>query len=159
MAMRNLQRLERLSSATGLGLWAEGVISALDRVTRLDQRGEADLKSLEGAAGVLEVARNRSARPGEAISMAKALAATDTALDVAEALVNDGSPEETQRILDEVAGILRQAAGRQEDLDIGPAVEFFGTIGRHQLAEGYRVVGSTGGSKPWMAASMTSSFS
>ncbi len=157
--MRNLQRLERLSSATGLGLWAEGVISALDRVTRLNQREDADLKSLESAAGVLEVARNRSAEPGKAISTAKALAATDTALDVAEALVDDDSPEKTQEILDEVAAILRQAAGRRENLDIAPAVEFFSTIGRHQLAEGYRVVGSTGGSKPWTAASMTSSFS
>jgi len=157
--MQNLQRLERLSSATGLGLWAEGVISALDRLTRLNQREEADLRSLEDAADVLDVARNRSAKPGEAISTAKALAATDTALDVAEALVDNSSPEKTQKILGEVAEILRRAAGQEGTLDITPAVEFFSAIGRQQLAEGYRVVGSTGGSKPWMAATMTSSFS
>lgn len=161
--MRNLQRLESLSSATSLGLWAEGVISALDRVTRLDQKEKWDLDTLEDAARVLEAARSQSERSTSAHPGANALAATNTALDVAEALVEDHSPEKTQKILDEVAGILRQAADIQKDageaLEIGPAVDFFSTIGRHQLAEGYRVVGASGGSKLWTAESMTSSFS
>lgn len=161
--MRNLQRLEKLSSATGLGLWAEGVLTALDRVTRLGERNQKDLETLNVAAKVLDAAQDRSEKPTQASPTAKALAATDTALDVAETLGTDHSPEKTREILGEVGTILRKAAeegaGTEEPLDIGPAVEFFSTIGRQQLAEGYRVVGASGGSKPWAAASMTSSFS
>lgn len=161
--MRNLQRLEKLSSATGLGLWAEGVLAALDRITRLDQGDEKDRESLQDAACVLHAARDRSEKPAEAGGAAKALAASDTALDVAETLGADHSPERTREILGEVEGVLLRAADPEEpgrkELDIGSAVEFFSTIGRHQLAEGYRVVGASGGNKPWTAASMTSSFS
>ena len=161
--MRNLQRLEKLSSATGLGLWAEGVLTALDRATRLNQQDEKDLKTLEEAANVLDAAQDRSERPTESSPTAKALAATDTALDVAETLVADHSPEKTREILGEVGEILRRAASKEArgegPLNIGPAVEFFSVIGRQQLAEGYRVVGASGGSKPWTAVSMTSSFS
>jgi hypothetical protein len=162
MAVRNLQRLEKLSSATGLGLWAEGVLTALDRVTRLGQRDQRDLETLNGAAKVLDAARDRSEKPAQTSPTAKALAATDTALDVAETLGTDHSPEKTREILGDVGAILRKAAGEagtEETLEIGPAVEFFSTIGRQQLAEGYRVVGASGGSKPWAAASMTSSSS
>ena len=158
--MRNLQRLEKLSSATGLGLWAEGVLTSLDRVTRLHQQDVKDLKTLEDAANVLAAAQDRSEKPTESGNpTAKALAATDTALDVAETLVADHSPERTREILGDVAEILRRAAGTEGVVDIEPAVEFFSTIGRQQLAEGYRVAGASGGNKPWMAASMTSSFS
>lgn len=161
--MRNLQRLEKLSSATGLGLWAEGVLTALDRVTRLNQQDAKDLKTLEEAASVLDAAQGRSERPTESGPTAKALAATDTALDVAETLVADHSPEKTREILGEVGEILRRAAGKEAGndgpLNIEPAVGFFSTIGRQQLAEGYRVAGASGENKPWAAVSMTSTFS
>lgn len=160
--MRNIYRSERLSAATGLGLWAEGVLLALDRTTRLHADSDADRRILEEAAEILETARGQSERPREAAPAAKALAATDTALDIAESLVDDPSPEKTQERLSAVAIVLRGAASQKESvakLEIEPAIEFFSAIGRSQLAEGNRVGGANGGLKPWTATSMTSSFS
>ncbi len=161
--MRNLQRMEKLSSATALGLWAEGVILALDRVTRLDHRDTADITLLNEAAGVLDVARDHSERPLEEAMTAKALAAPETALDVAENLVENRSPEKTREMLGEVAAVLREAAAQQPDPPrpeaITPAVDFFSAIGRQQLAEGNLVSGNSGGIKSWAVGPMTSSFS
>lgn len=161
--MRNLQRMEKLSSATALGLWAEGVILALDRVTRLNQEDTADITLLNEAAGVLDLARDRSEKPLEEPMTTKALAAPETALDVAESLAEDRSPEKTQEMLGEVAAVLRKAAthrlGTSNSEAITPAIDFFSAVGRHQLAEGNLVSGYSGGIKSWAAGPMTSSFS
>jgi len=162
--MRDVQRLRQLSSATALGLWAEDAILALDRVGRLGQRAEEDIRLLDEAAGVLEAALERSAEPLVAPAPeARALAAADTALDVAEDLSEDRSPEKTQAMLREVANILQRATagqlGENPTRETEPAIDFFSAIGRHQLAAGNSVSGRSRGLTSWMAEAPTFNFS
>jgi hypothetical protein len=160
MAMRDLQRLEELSSATALGFWAEDVILALDRITRLQRDSKDDKRLLTDAAEVLDAAIERSQEPFAALSSAKGVAATDTALGVAENLNEEKSPEKIQEMLRQVAGVLREVeAGRGSDIDLAPAMTFFAAIGKHQLAVGNSVSGYSGGTGSWMAGPATPSFS
>lgn len=158
--MRDLGRLEKLSSATALGLWAENVILATDRLTRLKQDTESDKALLRDAAEVLDAAIERSEEPFAAVNSTKAVAATDTALDIAEELSDEPTPESTQETLRNVSSILRGvAAGRGAELDLKPAMSFFAAVGKHQLAVGSSVSGYSGRAGSWVARPMTSSFS
>jgi len=159
MTMRDLQRLEKLSSATELGFWAEDVILALDRITRRGERESEDPTLLTEAAEVLEAAVGRSEKPFAAVGAAKSVAATDTALGVAESLTEANSPEKVQKLLRDVASILREVAANQESVDIQPAIALFGAIGRQQLAEGNAASGYGGGTRSWVVEPVTSSFS
>jgi hypothetical protein len=163
MNMRDLQQLERLSSTAALGLWAEDVILALDRIARLQLSSEVDSELLLGSAKILDAALERSKEPLAISVSSKALAATDTALDVAEGLAEGGSSDQTRATLKEVAGILREAAagdlGDAPEQRINPALDFFGAVGRNQLAASNSLGGSNRGSRSWMAAPTTlSSF-
>lgn len=159
--MRNLQRLEKLSSATALGLWAEGVILSLDRVTRLGSREADDVGRLKEAAEIVDAARDMSAHPVEAsVGTGGLTASAGAALDVAESLIEGGSPERAQAKLAEVAEGLRKAAeGRPDEEKVDAAIGFFSAIGRQQLAEGNAVSGFSGGNRNWTAAPTTWSFS
>jgi hypothetical protein len=162
--MRDVQRLRQLSSATALGLWAEDAILALDRVARLHQRSSSDVDRLLEAAGVLEAALGQSEEPLVApAAEARSIAATDTALDVAEGLVEDSSPEKTQAMLREIAGLLRSAVGDDLGDDavekIEPAIDFFSAVGKHQLAAGNSVSSRSRGLTSWTAEAPTFSFS
>jgi hypothetical protein len=163
MNMRDLQQLERLSSTAALGLWAEDVILALDRVARLHVSSEVDSELLRGAAAILDAARERSEEPLAISVSSKALAATDTALDVAESLAEGRSSEQTRATLEEVAGVLQEAAdgalGDEPEQRINAALDFFSAVGRNQLAASNSLSGSNRGSRSWMAAPTTlSSF-
>lgn len=158
--MRNLERIEKLSSATALGLWAENVILATDRLVRLEQDTGSDKALLIDAAEVLDAAIERSEEPFAALQTTKAVAATDTALDIAEELSDDPSPEKTQETLRSVSSILREvAAGEGADLDLKPAMSFFSAVGKHQLALGSSISGYSGRAGSWVARPMTSNFS
>jgi hypothetical protein len=160
--MRDLQRLERLSSATALGLWAEDVILALDRLTRLREQRPGDLEVLQEAASLLDAALNRSERPLAVAPSTNGLAATNMALDIAETLSDDRSPQGTQEKLRDTGNALREAvAGNLEEGDprIDAAFDFFSAVGRRQLAASNTVSGQSRGSRSWMAAPMTFNFS
>ncbi len=161
--MRDVQRLRQLTSATATGLWAEDALLALDRVTRLGGKAAKDIGVLEGAATVLDAALGRSENPLAAPDMANALIATNTALDVAEDMSENRSPERTQAMLRQVAAILRAAVagelGGETPERIAPAVGFFSAIGRQQLAAGNSASGHNGGLQAWRALAPTSSFS
>lgn len=157
--MRDLQRLEQLSSATALGFWAEDVILALDRITRRGEREAEDRALLSEAAEVLEAAVGRSEKPFAAVGTAKTVAATDTALGVAESLAKANSPEKAQELLRKAASVLRDVAADREDVDIQPAIDLFGAIGRQQLARGNAASGYGGGARSWAIEPVTSSFS
>jgi phage gp36-like protein len=161
MAMRDLRRLEKLSSATGLGLWAEDVILALDRVTRVGERQEEDLQLLTDAAEILDSALGRSEHPFSMPGPVGAVAPSDTALDVAENLSEDGTSEQAQAVLREVIASLRDVAdGSTASAErIGPAIDFFTAVGRHQLAAGNSVAGQSGGAGSWIVNPVMSSFS
>lgn len=145
--MRNLEQIERLSSTAGLGLWAEDVILALDRVARLHQRDESDTGLLEEAAAILDAALERSQEPLAATNSARALAATDTALSVAETLAEGHSPDKTQAVLRDTAASLRRAAddklGESGPSLVESAIDFFAAVGQRQLAESNSVLAGT----------------
>lgn len=154
------QKLEKLSSATALGFWAENVILGLDRITRLKHESEEDRKLLTDAASILDDAIGRSEHPFAALGSRKGVAATDAALDVAERLVEGGDPEKTQEMLRDVALILRKVAeGEIEGVDLAPAFNFFAEVGKHQLAVGNSLSGYSGGTESWMVGQVISSFS
>ncbi len=161
--MRDLQRLEKLSSTTALGLWAEDVILTLDRVTRLGQRGDEDIEVLRRAAGILDAALGQSEQPLRHPDPANGLAATDMALGVAEDLSEERSPKGTQATLRTTAEILRNAAtGELEEgfsEKVSAAMDFFDAVGQHQLAAGNSISGHSRGSRSWMATPTTFSYS
>ncbi len=158
--MRDLQRLEKLSSATALGFWAEDVILGIDRITRSGREREGDRNLLTEAANVLDDAVGRSEAPFAAVAPVKSIAATDTALGVAERLAAKEPPERVREILREVAEILREVAdGKGDSADLTPAIEFFAAIGKHQLAEANAASGYSGGAGSWTVGPVTSSFS
>ena len=78
--MRDLQRLEELSSAAALGLWADDVVLALDRATSGFALAETDATLLSDAAEMLEAALQRTEHPLATPKSARGLAATNTAL-------------------------------------------------------------------------------
>lgn len=160
--MRDLQRLERLSSAAALGLWADDVVMALDRATSGTQLPE-DMQLLSDAAEMLEAALERTEQPLAAPRSARSLAETNSALTIVATIVSERPGSDEQEVLRMLASTLREAASggvSQADADrVGPALELFGMLGEHQLVESNSVLASRKDSSAWTATPSTSNFS
>jgi hypothetical protein len=163
MTMRDLQRLEKLSSAAALGLWADDVVLALDRATSGAGLANADPQLLMGAAEMLEAALQRTEQPLSAPRSARSLAATNTALTIVATLVREQLGSDEQAILRAMASILRDAAKggvSQAEADrVEPVMELFGTLGEHQLVESNSVLASRKDPSAWPATPSISSSS
>jgi hypothetical protein len=148
--MQDLQRLERLGSTAALGMWADDVILALDRVSRGKVGPGDDAGLLKAASDPETTAQGRSS--------AGALAATETALDLAENLAT-GEDGEAREILKAVANILEETAqsGTSENLD--RAVKFFSVLSQQQLVASQAVLDSGQEAPGWMVEPTTLSFS
>lgn len=167
--MRDLQRLEELSSTAALGLWADDVVLALHRATASDGPSEADRQLLTDAADILSATQTRADEPLATPTSAQNLAATDTALSVVATLAQEhaGSDEdraeEMRERLSAMADVLRAAAeGRLSGADeehLEPALGFFGRVGEVQLVESNSVLASQKDSGPWTATRMISNSS
>lgn len=161
--MRDLQRLEELSSAAALGLWADDVVLALDRATSSGGIADADPQLLNDAAEMLEAALLRSEQPLAAPRSARSLAATNTALTIVATLARAQPGSDEQEILRAMAAILRDAAKgglRPGDADrVGSVMELFGMLGGHQLVESNSVLASRKDPSAWTATPSTSSSS
>jgi hypothetical protein len=167
--MRDLRRLEELSSTAALGLWADNIVLALDRAINVDVPRPEDAALLRDAADLLDAARATD----EALSpprAAKALAATSTATSViAGAARHQSNGSGEPRLLTEaellraIAAILRDAAdgnltpADQERVD--PVMGFFGKLGDLQLVESNSVLGSRKDMRSWTGTQTTSGFS
>jgi hypothetical protein len=153
MTMRDLQRLEELSSAAALGLWADDIVLALDRATSDAEPTEADVTLLTDAAVMLEAALERT----------DGLAATSTALDLVATLARRQPGTDEQAILRAMAAILRQAAtgslGGDASEGVRPVMELFGMIGEHQLVASNSVLASRKDLGAWTATPLMSSSS
>lgn len=162
MTMRDLQRLEELSSAAALGLWADDVVLALDRAVPGTALAEDDVRLLNDAAEMLEAAVQRTEHPLSAPRNARSLAATNTALTIVAALVREQGSDERQ-LLDAMAAILRDIAQgglSQEDASqVDRVMELFGLLGKHQLVESNSVLASRKDPTAWMATTVISSSS
>jgi hypothetical protein len=168
--MRDLQRLEELSNAAALGLWADDVILALCRAIEATGPDEGDTALLTTAATVLDATRERAEQPTALPKSAQSLAATDAALDLAVSLtlqqVQGDEPEDTEGVsalLSSLADLLRKAAegqlvGSTADTAIAPAADFFGRLGEMQLVESSSVLTSRKNGDTWTAMHKTSSF-
>ncbi len=168
--MRDLQRLEELSSTAALGLWADDVVLALHRATEDPGPDEADSQLLDAAAKILDATRERAEQPTAMPRSARSLAATDTALSIVVSLAQTTSQDEqesTERvpaILSSLAALLREAAkgqmiGAKTPEAIAPAADFFGKVGEMQLVESNSVLTSRKNADTWTAMRTTSSFS
>lgn len=162
MTMRDLQRLEKLSSTVALGLWADDVVLALDRAITSGRADEVDARLLRDAADMLDEAGQRVSQPLLAPKSARALAATDTTLTAVAALAREQAIDELQ-MLNDLAALIRGAARGDlsgEDTDrLQIAVTLFGLIGEQQLVESNAVLTSRKHMRPWMAQQTISSFS
>jgi hypothetical protein len=169
MPMRDLQRLEELSSTAALGLWADDVVLALHRATASDTPSEADQRLLTNAASTLIATQTRADQPLSTPSSARDLAATDTALNVVatfaqeHALSDEDRALEVRELLSSMAKVLHDAAeGRlagAEEQQLEPALSFFGTVGEVQLVESNSVLASRKDPGPWTATRMISNSS
>ncbi len=144
--VRDLQRLEELSSTAALGLWADDLVMALDQATQPDQLNPTDRELLTEAAGILEEARRRSEEPLSVPNSTRALVATDTALTAVATLKRGETTQEQQKRLGQMSTVLRDAGEARLSPDDGPRLEpciaFFAKIGRLQLAESNSVLAS-----------------
>lgn len=161
--MRDLQRLEALSSAAALGLWADDVVLALDRATSGPALADADPQLLTDAAAMLEATLERTEQPLSAPRSARSLAATSTALTLVATLVREQPGSDEQGILRAMASILRDAAKggmSQGDADrVEPVMDLFGMLGEHQLVESNSVLASRKDANAWSATPSISNFS
>jgi hypothetical protein len=161
MTMRDLQRLEELSSTAALGMWADDVVLALDRSTR-NPVNEADRELLLAAAGMLEQALERTAQPLDAPRSARDLAATNTALSALAMLAHEQLGAQSQ-LLDDMAKTIRAASEGSlgpDDADrLQPVIALFELVGERQLVESNSVLRSGKDTEPWTAIQTTlSSF-
>jgi hypothetical protein len=169
MPMRDLQRLEELSSTAALGLWADDVVLALHRATANDAPNETDRRLLTNAANTLIATQTRADQPLLAPRSARDLAATDTALSVVATFAQEHAHSDEDRalevreLLSAMAKVLQEAAdGRlagAEEQQLEPALGFFGAVGEVQLVESNSVLASRKDPGPWTATRMISSSS
>jgi hypothetical protein len=161
MIMRDGQRLEKLSSTASLGLWADDVLFALDRVTSSSALLDVDATLLSDAAGMLEAALQWAEYPLAAPKSAGSLAAASTALMLVAAFALRQPEGDGQKILRAMASILRevgQSSVTQADPErVRPAMEFFGKLGEHQLIASNSILASRKSSRAWTAAPWLSS--
>jgi hypothetical protein len=161
--MRDLGHLEELSSTAAVGLWADDVVIALDRALSGSSLSEASRDLLGSAAGTLKAAAEETEHPMEAPKSARALAATDSAMTAAAALVQDHPEEDIQRLLLSMSETLeRAAAGRLSSEDSKSAkkvIDLFGLLGERQLMASNSVLTSRKEARAWTGAPATSSFS
>jgi hypothetical protein len=161
--MRDLGHLEELSSTAALGLWADDVVIALDHAMSGRAISEGNKEILRSAADTLKAAAQQTAHPMEVPRSAHALAATDSALTAAAALVQ-GQPEQNiQSLLESMAKVLDQASSghvSEKNLDYAKqVVNLFGLLGERQLMASNSVLASRKEARAWTEAPATSSFS
>lgn len=163
MTMRDVRRLEELSSAAALGLWADDIVLALDRATSDVELADADTKLLTDAAEMLEAALERTEHPLATPKSARGLAATNTALNFVATLVRQQPGTDEKAILQAMASVLREAATGSLASDaserVRPVMELFGMIGEHQLVASKSVLASRKDLRAWTATPSMSSSS
>jgi hypothetical protein len=160
--MRDLQRLEELSSTAALGLWANDVVLALDRVCGTPGVSDADKQLLNDAADMLEETLARATQPLSTPKSARALAATDTTLTAVAALAQEQAGDE-QKLLAEIAKVIREAADgtltASDSERLKPVNALFGLVGELQLVESNSVLTSRKDAKAWtVTQTILSSF-
>ncbi len=159
--MRDLQRLEQLSSTAALGFWANDVVVALGHVAALEATA-GDYELVRTGAAVLGEALERMDSPFSASHSARGLAATDTALLVVSDLARQqGVADDARDLLaDTVAAMTEIAEGapldraRQEQLE--RAVAVFELVGERQLTRSNLLLASAEDSREWTATETTS---
>jgi hypothetical protein len=151
--VRDLQRLEELSSAAALGLWADDVVLALDRATSTRALAEVDAELLSSAAEMLDAALARAEQPLAPSPSARSLAATNTALVLVATLAREQPGTDERDLLRQMVALLRQAATaglKQQDVKgVQSVMELFGLLGEHQLVRSNSVLASRKGAAEW----------
>jgi hypothetical protein len=164
MTMRDLQRLEKLSSTAALGLWADDVVLVLDRATSGGTLDAADVALLNEAAEMLDAARERTEQPLSAPRSARSLAATTTTLTIVASFARERTGRGERELLSTMATALRDAAaGRLSDesnhANVDAVMDLFGMLGEHQLVESNSVLASRKDMRTWTEMPLTSNSS
>jgi hypothetical protein len=152
--MRDLQRLEELSSTAALGLWADDVVVAISHAASGTALSDEDKAVLKEAAGVLESAAKRTAKPLSTPRTARALAATDTALVAVATLVSESGEDDRKKLMTALAKTVRRAAKstlveENDSARLRLAMNLFGIFGELQLVESNSVLTSRKDSRAW----------
>ena len=151
--MRDLQRLEELSSTAALGLWADDVVVAMSHALSGLPLIDADKRLLKDAAEVLANTAKRTAKPLSTPRTARALAATDTALAAVATLVAESNEAERKKLITELAKATSKAVkGTLEPGDsprLELAMRLFGIFGELQLVESNSVLTSRKDARAW----------
>lgn len=163
ITVRDLQRLEELSSTAALGLWADDVVLALDRAISDAALDAPDAELLNDAAEMLEAALQRAEEPLMAPSSARALAATNTALTLVATLAREQPGTDERELLGAMAALLREAAKgtltRDDSGRVHSVMELFGLLGEHQLVRSNSVLAARKDARAWTVTPTTSSSS
>jgi len=151
MTVRDLQKLEELSAAAALGLWADDIVVALYSATQ-GALGESERHLLDSAAQLLELARERATHPLAPPRSARDLAATTTALS-ALATLAEAQQTDPPAALAEMADAIRKAAtGSLTPADtalVDRVIDLFELVGSHQLVTSNSVLSSRKDVEPW----------
>jgi hypothetical protein len=153
MTMRDLQRLEELSSTAALGLWADDVVVAISHALSGLPLSDAEKRLLKDAAHVLAAAAERTAKPLSPPRSARALAATDTALVAVATLARESDDREQRNVMTTLAKVIRKAVkGALEEGDAGQldlAMRLFAIFGELQLVESNSVLTARKDARAW----------
>lgn len=159
--MRDLQRLEELSSTAALGLWADDIVLALDRAIGGDV-SEPDKKLLRAAADWLEEALQPTPHPPPSSMSARDLAATSTALSALATLAHEHVGNQDQLLAD-IAKLIREASegvlGADDAARLQPVIALFELVGERQLVASNSVLMSRKDAEPWTGIQPTLSSS
>ena len=155
--MRDLQRLEQLSSTAALGMWANDAILALDRVARGKSVGDVDFILLGEAAAALDAASHEREQP-DGPRPISSISLVERALEVAERMTVGKGGDAARTLLADLAQELREIIETHRTEDPERAVAFFSALSRQQLAATQSVLNSRQEAS-WTAGPMTLSFS
>jgi len=161
--MRDRQRVEELSFAAALGMWANDVILAVYRVSTSRRPTKTDIRILLDAANVVDEARQRAEDPLISSPSRRALAETESTLSAAATLAREAPGRDQKEFLRQVIATLRETATRASSVEQGrldATIELFSRMAEAQLVESNSVLGHQRSDREaWSATTTTSTSS
>jgi len=159
--MRDRQRVEALSLAAAIGLWANDVVLALYHATTDEEVDAQDANLLSGAADRLQEATSRADKPLQTPLPTSGLATSEAVLNAATILAAHNRVG-IGDVLIPAADTLRQAAtGSLRSLttpQYDAVTLLFATVAEFQLIESNSVLSHHKDQRQWMETHTISSF-
>lgn len=137
--MRDRQMVEELSVAAAVGLWADDVVLAVDRIMHSPNTvATEDSQLLMDAAATVDQARRLIDEPMAATTGIHDVASMDASLTLASALLQEERATNSGHVFERIARTLRSVADasvRTESDEINKLLAVFARIAEIQLRE------------------------